>query len=667
MNKRSKKKFFIHFINVVTIALIIECFLCTFMAVQMHARNDCLDRIEETNKQAVAGFVESIDRNYEQLQLFADILATNTSNPDMLLSEYMENFCITQDFTSVCVYRKNGTHVSYGEHPHLVMGYQTDDVKYISEVISTGEMRHEKYIYQSTPVIRNGELVGVLYGFITLDVFEDYISSTIYNGRCQFCVVDGDTGEYLVDEYHKYSSDGKTEIPLGVLDGSRMEGRDIKTGYSIEDTLDDIRAGRSGYIIFKSKSTSEWHYTYYMPIGFKQADGEEVNINNWSMQLTIDEPTAFKMYNSISMTVLMLMIAVIVLIVVHVLALMIDNVRSSKRDKAMLHRSDYINTIQAALISAHSDPDFVDKALKMVANEVEAETAMLLMMQGKVISHAQFWPAKDRENVLQLVGLNARDSFPTIYDWLTSNQTVFYDVADEDMMDNFNESSKVLFTSMSINNMILVPILDVSHTLKGILIAVNTGDRRHASSMLECVTGDFFMAIANLENHNIIKDMGAKDYMTGVKNRNSYESELQLYETAEADNMWCVFVDANGLHEINNREGHKAGDIMLCTIANVLKTLFGNEHTYRLGGDEFVAFVPNSTHEKMMSYKHRMIDHLADKGYYVSIGFEGAAKNENGIFNIEKVVATAETYMYREKKQFYEKNNLSEDRLHLPK
>ena len=59
------------------------------------------------------------------------------------------------------------------------------------------------------------------------------------------------------------------------------------------------------------------------------------------------------------------------------------------------------------------------------------------------------------------------------------------------------------------------------------------------------------------------------------------------------ENVVCVYADANGLHELNNEQGHDAGDRMLQTVAREMQSRFGDAHTYRVGGDEFVAFVPD--------------------------------------------------------------------------
>ncbi len=649
MNKNSKKKTLSHFLNIITIALIVECFLCAMMAVNMYAKENCIERIEENTTQVSHMLKHSMDERMDKLNVFADILAANSENPEELLQTYMENFCITQDFSGMCIHRANGSHISFGHPNHIekaVADFDAEVTKlpYVSDVLSHGNSPANNYIYQAVPIIRNEKTIAVLYGYMTLDVMPSFISSTAYSGNCEFYVIDGDSGGFLMDEYHGM---------LGNIYNGSMGDRTVKHGYYVDDMINDIRNGRSGDIVFKPEKTDNWHYTYYMPIG----------INNWSVQMTVDEPIAFAAYDNISNAMLILMICVIILMIIHILALMFQNSLVAKRDKERLHKSKYISAVQRELINAHNNPDFVDKALKIIADEMKAETVLLLSFADKIVASTYYWPSKDKAQAMNLVGRNIRDDFPMLFDSLLSSNGVVYD---REGAIEISDTAKLVFEYMDVQNMALVPITDTAGSLRGAIAAVNMAEKQ-STEMLECVTYDFFMALTNLENHTIIKNMGEMDYLTGIKNRNSYESNIVGYITMECDSLWCMFIDVNGLHEVNNTQGHKAGDVMLCTVADAIKRAFGENHTYRLGGDEFIAFVADSSQEELLKKKKIIAAELAVRGYYVSIGFEGEDKNDNGMFNVERIVAEAEAHMYREKHAFYEKNNISDDRGHFPK
>lgn len=78
------------------------------------------------------------------------------------------------------------------------------------------------------------------------------------------------------------------------------------------------------------------------------------------------------------------------------------------------------------------------------------------------------------------------------------------------------------------------------------------------------------------------------DSLTGLLNRRAYEEQVgKLCEDLPED-CWVVVVDINGLKEINDTRGHKAGDELIVGTAKCLHEGFSDtEYIYRMGGDEF--------------------------------------------------------------------------------
>ncbi len=150
-----------------------------------------------------------------------------------------------------------------------------------------------------------------------------------------------------------------------------------------------------------------------------------------------------------------------------------------------------------------------------------------------------------------------------------------------------------------------------------------------------------------------IEFLSQTDLLTGAKNRNLYEVRLPEYLRACTSNLVCVYADVNGLHEMNNEQGHAAGDAMLRETAAAMQRLFGLEHTYRVGGDEFVAFEVDGQPERLLSEVEQMKRDLAKKGYNVSFGtalYEKGTRSEPSIYEI---VRAAEDDMFADKRAFY--------------
>ena len=77
------------------------------------------------------------------------------------------------------------------------------------------------------------------------------------------------------------------------------------------------------------------------------------------------------------------------------------------------------------------------------------------------------------------------------------------------------------------------------------------------------------------------------DSLTGLQNRRSLE-EMQEHVEKEDENYGLLMCDINGLKKKNDECGHEAGDDMIVSVAECLKTVFGDRRVFRMGGDEFL-------------------------------------------------------------------------------
>lgn len=149
-----------------------------------------------------------------------------------------------------------------------------------------------------------------------------------------------------------------------------------------------------------------------------------------------------------------------------------------------------------------------------------------------------------------------------------------------------------------------------------------------------------------------IEYMSQTDLLTGLKNRNIYEERLKKYPELCTSNLLCVYGDVNGLHEMNNRQGHLSGDKMLREVAAALRAIFGPEHTYRVGGDEFAAFRIDAEPQTPAAELEGMKQALARKGYHVSFGMTVREKGQEP-FDMQALVREAESAMFSAKREFY--------------
>ena len=145
------------------------------------------------------------------------------------------------------------------------------------------------------------------------------------------------------------------------------------------------------------------------------------------------------------------------------------------------------------------------------------------------------------------------------------------------------------------------------------------------------------------------------DLLTGLLNRNSYERKLEVYSSMCNQVIACIYVDVNGLHEINNTKGHVAGDRMLQFVGKTLQKEFGEKNSFRIGGDEFVVLVIDEK-EKIIQAKIDLVQALVEEeSYHVSIGDSVGNISE---MDISLLISTAEKHMYEAKQLFYKQRGV---------
>jgi diguanylate cyclase (GGDEF)-like protein len=105
------------------------------------------------------------------------------------------------------------------------------------------------------------------------------------------------------------------------------------------------------------------------------------------------------------------------------------------------------------------------------------------------------------------------------------------------------------------------------------------------------------------------------DPLTGLSNRRALQLDL-VREIARANRYGRRFslmvVDLDGLKQVNDRDGHAAGDERLRDLASALhQVLRVGDAAYRIGGDEFVVLLPETSEERVQLVVDRATEHGA--------------------------------------------------------
>lgn len=251
---------------------------------------------------------------------------------------------------------------------------------------------------------------------------------------------------------------------------------------------------------------------------------------------------------------------------------------------------------------------------------------------------------KDR---LQNVPIEVIDS------WIKKfRETEEFFIADLDADVSESSADFEILKEQEINSLMAAPLLrdgDIVGFLGVDNPARHKGDMMLLQSVVDFVTAD-------LEKRRLIEELRRAcsiDMLTGLKNRNEYMRKYNELKERRPDSLGVIFIDINGLKQLNDTRGHECGDAAIRRTAEYIKK-HADGNAYRIGGDEFLVLWDNideeSFYEKLEILR---AEFKKDSEYSVSIGEVW----QKGDVDVEKQVKKADYYMYEAKKVHYRNSN----------
>ncbi|MFH0132230.1 diguanylate cyclase domain-containing protein [Variovorax sp. VaC1] len=155
--------------------------------------------------------------------------------------------------------------------------------------------------------------------------------------------------------------------------------------------------------------------------------------------------------------------------------------------------------------------------------------------------------------------------------------------------------------------------------------------------------------------------LGKHDVLTQLCNRTYYTEELNRLSRKGPWPVSIVAIDLNGLKQLNDQEGHAAGDSLLRRMGEVLgKAVDPPSWPARIGGDEFAVLLPMTDERGAEAMRERILTlldmnnqfHAGQSGHALSLAI-GLATCHAGE-PLEAALLRADRAMYVDKANHYE-------------
>jgi len=155
------------------------------------------------------------------------------------------------------------------------------------------------------------------------------------------------------------------------------------------------------------------------------------------------------------------------------------------------------------------------------------------------------------------------------------------------------------------NHWLFVPLYGPDGELAGRIWVDDPLDRmlpsRQTLQALRLFADQATAALSQAARMEELRFLADHDPLTGLLNRRAFIRELdaEIDRSSRYGHTFALMIcDLDGFKELNDRDGHPAGDVALQQVAAVLtEGTRGSDRVFRIGGDEFALLLPEASRE----------------------------------------------------------------------
>ena len=325
--------------------------------------------------------------------------------------------------------------------------------------------------------------------------------------------------------------------------------------------------------------------------------------------------------------------------------------------KRLEQRLDMEHILVSCMVEMHKNKPFEESftnLLGIIGKYFEADKVFVFSYDENKLSNVFEWNnngVNPRAEELKSLDSNVVDKWLPTYD---SNENVILN-----NVEDFKEISVEAYhqaVKSGVQRLVASPIADNGKII-GFIGASNLPEEKFSQIVTFFDALDYFVAsmIIREKSSRKLRELSYVDSLTGLYNRNKFTEDTERIMRGRNCGLGVLYMDLNGLKEINDKSGHCGGDCALKDIASVIVESFGKECSYRVGGDEFVVLCYDTNDKEFTAKVTAFRNLISEMKYKVSIGFHYSKDSSD----IDEVIKIADEKMYQDKKYYYRNNGQS--------
>lgn len=609
--------------------LILALTVTTYHISFKQEEESCYNRLENASN----AIIQSIQNRMQDDLNYLRLIGKDFSNEDHLptYEEYSSRLSTFEDvslFERVDLSMQNNT--MYTMHKDVQPIQSNDfltlnaDAEYMDQV-HTDPLTNKKSVNYYVPIKQNDSVVAYLVGVIQCDTLDEQFYTQIYNGRTQNLIIDTTDGQVVMDNQD-------------ILDYDTFSTNGCKLLSPKKDVIKQIHALKSGVVKFEKDGIKK--YLCYKPI----------EVFNWELIVILDEDVAFASALTLKKNYMLMVICEVVILLLYCWFYITKVRKISKKSNEFekdLNVSHTLIQCVRKLSNGTNQKNAIDDILKIICEFYQAERCYVLDLDFEHKQANGIYEYGNRHDDIHIdhmvhLCLEHMDLVNQFFE----NQKTYYI---EDVTQEIPSTSPIYssFISQKIQSIIVVPFVD-GQQIKGVFAVDNPKQNYYQKDFLESLCFFIETAMTREKEKKHLQNLSYVDSLTYAQNRNHFNEYLEKYKCKELHLVGVIYLDLNGLKEINDKMGHLAGDTLIISASYVLQEIFA-DNSYRIGGDEFVVIEQDVLESEFYSKYDKLLARMKELEISVATGY---VWKEN-CSNLTEILKEADQKMYEDKKRYY--------------